>query len=208
MATASRSDGSVMGTTIVGMEATNLQIVLVSCKRYIFLCHHMEVWINDHCINIPTWNELKVVNLHCICQIDHYTGVAKLPGLIMELRLPVTSSWYKPLCLSNVKCDFHNSGESHQLIWILLRPCLYVLLFFKNVNYFLLYCNFDIEGNKMLNSARPVFQVSIQFHPLHPWLQTTKNKFNALHWLLVTKLQHYFLVFIDARSSFSILKVD
>ena len=41
------------------------------------------------------------------------------------------------------------------------------------------------------------FQVSTHFRPLHSWLQTTKNSFSALQWSL-TKLQHYFLVFIDA----------
>ena len=34
------------------------------------------------------------------------------------------------------------------------------------------------------------FQVSTHFRPLHSWLQTTK--------VIATKLQHYFLVFIDA----------
>ena len=52
------------------------------------------------------------------------------------------------------------------------------------------------------------FQVSFRFHPLHPWMQTTKNSFSELQWSLATKLQHYFSVFIDARTYFSVLKFD
>ena len=51
------------------------------------------------------------------------------------------------------------------------------------------------------------FQVSIHFYPLHPWPQTTKNSFSALQWLLATKPQHYFLVFIDAKMSFMFSEV-
>ena len=38
-------------------------------------------------------------------RIDHFTVVAKLPGLRMEARLPVTLFWYKPPCFCNVNTD-------------------------------------------------------------------------------------------------------
>ena len=41
------------------------------------------------------------------------------------------------------------------------------------------------------------FQVSINFHPLHSWMQITKNSFSALQLLFATKLHHYFLVLSD-----------
>ena len=52
------------------------------------------------------------------------------------------------------------------------------------------------------------WKVWIHFRPLNPWLSTTKNSFSALQLLLVTKLQHHFLVFIDAKTCFSVLKFD
>ena len=52
-----------------------------------------------------------------------------------------------------------------------------------------------------LKKTSQFFQVSIHFNPLH-----SKNSFSALQWSLATKLHHYCLVFVDARTSFSVLK--
>ena len=55
------------------------------------------------------------------------------------------------------------------------------------------WCLFEDTVSK-LEKIGCFFQSLIRFHPLHPWLQTTKNSFSALQWLLATELQHYFLV--------------
>ena len=52
------------------------------------------------------------------------------------------------------------------------------------------------------------FQVSIHFHPLKPWLQTTNNSFDVLQWLIAIKIQHYSLVFTDENTSISVLRFD
>ena len=49
-----------------------------------------------------------------------------------------------------------------------------------------------------LEKVAQLFQVAIHFHPRHPQLTTLTDNFNALVQLLLTKLDHYFYVSIDA----------
>ena len=46
--------------------------------------------------------------------IGHFTIVATSPGLRLEVRLPVTLFWYKPLCVSNVNVDY-SEFQQHNL---------------------------------------------------------------------------------------------
>ena len=41
-----------------------------------------------------------------------------------------------------------------------------------------------------------------------PYISPSLNSFSALQWLLATRVQHYFLVFIDAKTCFGVLKFD
>ena len=57
-----------------------------------------------------------------------------------------------------------------------------------------------------LEKTGQCFQVSVHFHPLHPWPQTTKNSFSALQLtiIIVNKTTAICLVFVDAKTSFSV----
>ena len=69
----------------------------------------------------------------------------------------------------------------------------YKISWHKELFAFNFWCLYEDTVSK-LEKPGQFFQVSIHFHPLHPWLQTTKNSFFALQWSLATKLQTSFIV--------------
>ena len=76
------------------------QIILYNYISYIS-CLHQKV-LDLRCNKLPTKTQRNT--LYSI-PIDHFTVLAKSPGLRMEARLPVTLFWYKPPCFCNVNTD-------------------------------------------------------------------------------------------------------
>ena len=64
--------------------------------------------------------------------------------------------------------------------------------------------NFLPNSQEELERIGQLFQVAIRFHPSHPQAKMIDTSFCALVGLFLTKLNHYFNVFIDTNKFFAI----
>ena len=72
--------------------------VISNRNGFIFLIEEVMLFLSF--TDLKTWPSVPPSS-----PIDHFTVVAKLPGLRIEVRLSVTLLSYKPLCFSNVNVD-------------------------------------------------------------------------------------------------------